>query len=79
MARSAYMKMARLGTHPAFRMSTGCLVCPFCGEAFERVPVYTRHFVAHTPDVDEARQWLDWRAFAKYETACAALDEEGAK
>lgn len=72
MAVSGYHRMARLGTHPAFRMSLACLACPLCDETFERVPAYTKHFTAHGPSRDEAWQWLDAKSFKRYETTLEA-------
>jgi uncharacterized C2H2 Zn-finger protein len=66
MSGNAYHRIARLGTHPAFSMRAVALVCPCCGQEFQRVGEYTRHYIGHRPPVEEARSWLDWRAFERY-------------
>jgi hypothetical protein len=68
MAGNAYLRLARLGTHPAFSMRDGQLHCPFraCdGLAFQRVSEYTSHLLKHDLTEERAQRWLDWRAYDK--------------
>lgn len=71
MPGSAYHRIARLATHPAFRRD-GLLHCPLCLEAFDRVPPYTAHFLSHAPSLTDAYNALDARAYERYRVKVGA-------
>ncbi len=65
MASSAYRRVARLGTHPAFTLRDGRLHCPRGCEAFDRFADYNRHVLAHELSQAEAYRWLDAKTYRK--------------
>ncbi len=59
--RSAYHRIGRMASHPAFSLAHGQLVCPVggCPLRFDRVGEYTPHLLGHDPDEETAFQYLD--------------------
>lgn len=63
---NAYMRVARLATHPAFSWRTGALQCPLCRESFATVGTYTPHLLAHQDLTEQVGyRFLDARTWAK--------------
>lgn len=71
MSRSAYHRIARLATHPAWSHRHAALKCPICPTptTFAHVPLYERHFLTHQPTAEQAWQWLSGRAYRQLHTA----------
>jgi hypothetical protein len=64
MSASAYARVARLATHPAFQPD-GRLHCPRGCESFERVSEYDRHVLSHDLGAREAWGCLSGRTYER--------------
>lgn len=64
--KNGYFRLLKLSSHPAFSMTFGCLVCPYCGDHFGSSGVYDKHFLRHKPDINSAERWLSGKSFDRY-------------
>jgi hypothetical protein len=66
---SAYARVRRMSSHPAFSYSgtdAKPLKCPVCGELFGKIPEYDSHFLGHQPDEEMAGRWMSARSFERH-------------
>lgn len=87
MSGNAYLRVARLASHPAFGRD-GCLHCPLCPDVFATAGTYDRHVLAHPSLTPTVAYWhLSGRTFEReahrhgwerdaFETACPLHPEE---